>query len=101
MGEFRGIINRKGRPKGKENKNTKEIREAFKNLIELNLEQMQSDLKKLEPKDRLKFIIDLSTFVVPKLKQTDLSIDNNKNFNPVTISFEDVETINKALEEKY
>ena len=98
---FKGTPNREGRPKGTPNKNTKEIREAFKNLIELNLEQMQKDLKELEPKDRLKMIIDLSTFVIPKLKQTDLSIDNDKNFTPVTISFEDVEIINKALEEKY
>ena len=101
MGEFRGIINRKGRPKGKENKNTKEIREAFKNLIELNLEQMEKDLKQLEPKDRLKMIIDLSSFILPKMKQTDMNIETDKNFNPVTISFEDVETINRALEDKY
>ena len=101
MGEFRGIINREGRKKGVPNKSTADIREAFKNLIELNLEQMQKDLKELEPKDRLKFIIDLSTFVIPKLKQADINIDTDKNFNPVTISFEDVETINKALESKY
>jgi hypothetical protein len=98
---FKGTPNREGRPKGTPNKNTKEIREAFKNLIEDNIDQMTKDLKQLEPKDRLKFIIDLSTFVIPKLKQADINIDTDKNFNPVTISFSDVEMINKALESKY
>ena len=98
---FKGTPNREGRPKGTPNKNTKEIREAFKNLIELNLEQMEKDLKQLEPKDRLKMIIDLSSFILPKMKQTDMNIETDKNFNPVTISFEDVETINRALESKY
>ena len=98
---FKGTPNREGRKKGTPNKNTKEIREAFKNLIELNLEQMEKDLKQLEPKDRLKMIIDLSSFILPKMKQTDMNIETDKNFNPVTISFEDVETINRALEDKY
>ena len=98
---FKGKPNREGRPPGATNKNTKEIREAFKKLIELNLEQMQKDLKELEPRDRLKMIIDLSSFILPKMKQTDMNIETDKDFNPVTISFEDVETINRALESKY
>jgi len=98
---FKGTPNREGRKKGTPNKNTKEIREAFKNLIELNLEQMQKDLKELEPKDRLKMIIDLSTFVIPKLKQTELSIDNDTTFTPVQITFEEVQHIKEALESKY
>ena len=52
---------------------------------------MEKDLKQLEPKDRLKMIIDLSSFILPKMKQTDMNIETDKNFNPVTISFEDVE----------
>ena len=35
------------------------------------------------------------------IKDMDINIDTDKNFNPVTISFEDVETINRALEDKY
>jgi hypothetical protein len=79
-----------GRTKGTPNRNTTEIREQFQSLINDNLEQMNSDLKALEPKERIKALIDLSKFVLPTLKAidyTDTNTDQN-NFNPITIIFE-------------
>ena len=43
-----------GRKKGSVNHSTAEIREHYKNLIDNNLDQLQSDLKELEPLQRLK-----------------------------------------------
>ena len=43
MSGFRGgdeNINRNGRPKGARNKTTNAIREAYQNLVEMNLENM-------------------------------------------------------------
>jgi hypothetical protein len=64
-----------GRTKGTPNKNTNEIRQNFQHLIENNLIKLENDLKELEPKDRIKAILDLSRFVLPTLKAVELSGD--------------------------
>ena len=76
-----------GRTKGTPNKTTKEIREYFQNLINSNLDLLDQDLKSLEPFQRLKMIIELSKFVVPTLKATDLSLRDNDddNFNKIVV----------------
>ena len=66
----------KGRKKGSTNTTTKNVRKAFNELVEGNLENIQSDLDSLAPKDRLRFLIDLSAFVLPKLKQTEQQIEH-------------------------
>jgi hypothetical protein len=79
-----------GRTKGTPNRNTTEIREQFQSLITDNLEQMNNDLKALEPKDRIKAIIDLSKFVLPTLKAIDFTDTNDKErISPVIIQFVD------------
>ena len=65
-----------GRTAGALNKTTTEIREHYQNLVLENLEQLDSDLKSLEPLQRLKMIIELSKFVVPTLKQIEATNDN-------------------------
>jgi hypothetical protein len=77
-----------GRIKGTPNKTTAEIREQFQLLIENNLTALENDLKELEPKDRIKAILDLSKFVLPTLKATELSTIIDDGFNPVVIKFE-------------
>jgi hypothetical protein len=76
-----------GRQKGTPNKTTNEIREKYQLLITESLEQLSEDIKTLEPKDRLKVIIELSKFVIPTLKATELTTDINTDvFNPVIIA---------------
>ncbi len=76
-----------GRTVGTPNKTTSEIREHFQNLITENLGQLNQDLKELEPLQRLKMIIELSKFVVPTLKATDLKFsDNEERFNEIVIT---------------
>jgi hypothetical protein len=76
-----------GRTKGTPNHTTAEIREHFQNLVSNNLEQLNSDLKSLEPLHRLKMIIELSKFVVPTLKTTELTTDiANNGFQPITVT---------------
>jgi len=73
-----------GRPKGSKNIATAEVREKFKELVEANLSQFQSDLDSLEPAERLKIIMAMAKFVLPTLK----SIDLNPNKDEViTIDF--------------
>lgn len=61
-----------GRPKGTPNKATAKIRESYTKLLEDALPQLKEDFKELEPKDRIKLYLELSKYVVPALKQTDI-----------------------------
>ena len=74
-----------GRTAGVVNKTTKEIREHFQNLVSNNLEQLENDLKSLEPLQRLKVIIELSKFVVPTLKATELTTGGDNIFKPIEV----------------
>lgn len=72
-----------GRKKGTPNKTTAEVRERFKGLIENNLETLQNDIEQLEPKDRVKMLMELAKFVLPTLKSTELKA--NDNLQPINI----------------
>lgn len=75
-----------GRTAGTVNKTTVEIREHYQKLVSDNLEQLDSDLKSLEPLQRLKVIIELSKFIVPTLKATELTAGAENGFNPIIIN---------------
>jgi hypothetical protein len=61
-----------GRTIGTPNRTTAEIREQFQKLVSNNIELLENDIKDLEPKERIKTIIELSKFVLPSLKPTGL-----------------------------
>ena len=73
-----------GRKAGTPNKATKDIRDAFTLLIENNLSKLQEDINGLEPKQRVKLLLDMAQFVVPKLRSVDLKTDEEEI---VTIDF--------------
>ena len=64
-----------GRPKGSVNKSSNEIRETFQFLLSNNLEKIQDDLNELEPRDRIKLLLDLASFIIPKMKSVDLKAE--------------------------
>lgn len=64
--------------KGIPNKNTIEIRQKIKEIIENNMLKLQEDLDQLEPKDRIKTLIELSKFVLPTLKAVDMEKTTTK-----------------------
>jgi len=73
-----------GRKFGTVNKTTTEIKEAFQMLLEDNLEDLQKDISSLEPKERVKFMLELASFIIPKMKSVDLkSVDTEV----ITIDF--------------
>ena len=85
-----------GRPKGIPNKTTTEIKEAFQMLLEDNLPTLQRDISSLEPKERVKFMLELASFIIPKMKSVDLkSIDTEV----ITIDFNESVGWNKTDEE--
>ena len=78
-------INRVGRPIGSKNNATTEIRKKYLELIENNFEQLEKDLKTLRASERVKAIIDLSKFVLPTLKATEMSLSNETKFQAIEI----------------
>jgi hypothetical protein len=94
-----------GRAKGTVNKTTAEIREHYQKLVSNNLEQLNNDLKSLEPLQRLKMIIELSKFVVPTLKQQDLTLESGQGVNIISLGTgmrpQEIREISEALETKY
>ena len=70
--------NNSGRPKGSVNKSSNEIRETFQLLLSNNLEKIQDDLNELEAKDRIKLLLDLASFIIPKMKSVDLKADKTE-----------------------
>ena len=69
QGKF--VAGNSGRPVGSKNQTSSQIRDTFQLLLENNLEKIQDDLNELEPKDRIKLLLDLSNYILPKLRTTE------------------------------
>ena len=78
-------INRGGRPVGSKNNATTEIRKKYLQLIENNFEQLEQDLQILKASERVKAIIELSKFILPTLKATEMSLSNETKFQAIEI----------------
>jgi hypothetical protein len=76
----------KGRPKGSANKSSDKIRDAFALLLEENLEQIKQDFEELEPEKRVKLFLDMSKYIVPQLKATDITT-NGESIEIPNINF--------------
>lgn len=69
-------IHRTGRPVGTKNRQTSEIREAYQNLVEMNLVDMSQWIRTVAETDPAKafdLMIKLSEFVLPKLARTEVT----------------------------
>ena len=78
-----------GTRKGVGNRVTNEVRKSFQFLVENNLERLQNDLDELEPKDRIKFILEMARFILPTLQAVsvdDLRENEAEGFNVLTIN---------------
>ena len=69
QGKF--VAGNSGRPIGSKNLASSQIRDTFQLLLENNIEKIQDDLNELEPKDRIKLLLDLSNYILPKLRTTE------------------------------
>ncbi len=67
--------NPNGRPKGTPNKITADMRGWLTAVIDKNRKQMEKDLKRLEPKDRLQILEKLMQYVIPKQQAVSADID--------------------------
>lgn len=63
--------NPKGRPMGAKDKIKGALLDQIRNLIESNMAQFEDDLKSLTPKERVRALSNLMSFVVPKTNLDD------------------------------
>ena len=80
-----------GRKKNVQNKATRDIKEAYKQLVENNLDNLTVWLNQIGEEDPFKavnMLLALSEFVVPKLARTE---NKNENIN-TTVSFNETKT---------
>jgi hypothetical protein len=87
-----------GRPKGSANKSSAIIRDAFASLLEDNLEQITKDFKTLDPEKRVKLFLDMSKYIIPTLKATELDLGDKTldKFNKPLAEFFGVEDKRKV-----
>jgi uncharacterized protein YeeX (DUF496 family) len=78
-----------GRPKGVQNKVTKETREAFKEFVEDNQEQFQGWIDRVaetNPAKAIELVSNLAEYVLPKLSRTEIQGEVETK---ITIDFTD------------
>jgi len=81
----------KGRPKNAQNKNHAKVKEAFAMLLDHNLDGMEKDLKTLSPKERLHFLLDISQYIIPKLKHQENEFIEQPLFPDILYNLIDVD----------
>lgn len=70
-----------GRALGTPNKTTKEIRNVLKGVINNELENIQTLLNDMQPKDRLEIVIKLIPYVLPKIDTVNHSFGEPVNWD--------------------
>lgn len=74
--------NPNGRPQGAKDKAQADIKEAYKSLVEGNLNNIEQWLKTVADKDpgrAIELLLRLSEFVLPKIKAIQLETEDNKH----------------------
>lgn len=94
-----------GRPAGSKNKNSETVRKKFLELVQNNINQIEQDLEGLAALERIQVIIQLSKFVLPTLKSTNVQTEfkEQRIFNIINYDEEnpDFQRISKELENNY
>lgn len=86
-----------GRTHGSKNKNKGKVKEIISTLLDTNLSRIQEDLDALEPKDRLKIMLEMASYVIPKMKSVEVDVD--VQHNTLGLSNEDyIELENQIIE---
>ncbi len=81
-----GHIKLGGRKKGTENKVTGKVREVFTQIVEQYIiSDFQKDLIQLTPEQRIKVMINLSEFIIPKMQRIEGEITQPENSTKIIV----------------
>lgn len=90
-----------GRKPGTKNKVNQQIRENFLKVLENNIEKIQEDLDNLQPRDRLKLLLDIASFCIPRLKAIEVRDIEPKEEPAKELTEAEAKGISLAMYEKY
>ncbi len=95
--------NRSGRPKGRPNKKTAELRDKLKLFLESTFDEIQEEFKKLDPVQKLTFYEKLIKFIVPVMKSAEITGADGKDLFPParTLTKEEAKIYLNNLENEY
>ena len=99
MSRAKGTPKTGGRAKGTPNKITGTLKDFVFGLIEENREQMQQDLKALNPKDRLLVLERFLQYVLPK--QQAITADLQMEKQPIGLTPDEARVFIEQLENEY
>lgn len=76
--------NPNGRPKGTPNKVTSDLKEWINELLNNNRMQFETDIKSLEPHQRVMMLEKLLSYTVPKMQSVEAKIEKKQEVIEVT-----------------
>lgn len=68
--------NPNGRPKGKPNKVSTDLKAVIKKIVENQFETIEKDLKAMDSKDRINTVLKLTEYILPKQRETRIDLSN-------------------------
>jgi len=89
-------INRNGRPKGAKNKVSFDLRVKINDFLSENFDEILTEFKQLDPKDKVNYFIKLMEYSLPKLRSIEVEQPEQKNIGITVIV--DSEDTKKELE---
>ena len=75
----------KGRPIGKGNLVSSNVKKIIAEIVESNLQTLQFELDQMKPTDKAKIIISLLEHVSPKLRSVETNDVTEHKFTPISI----------------
>lgn len=86
MPHKKGITNNPyGRPTGKPNKATTELRELMKSFIEANFDDLQREYDRLEGIDKFRVMEKFMQYIIPKYSAVEISDTHQQEDKPLVI----------------
>jgi|688.fasta_scaffold995596_1 hypothetical protein len=74
------------RLQGSKNKLTAEIKQRISDALNSTIDNLETDLQMLSTKERLEIFSRLLPYILPKLKETDLTVTETQNPNEIKIN---------------
>lgn len=90
MSEFRGIINKEGRPRGSQNRINKEVKNIIADIVEGKLIEVKERLDELPFKEQVNVILKLLPYVAPQLRSVETTDLTDASFRPITIKLNEL-----------
>lgn len=76
-----------GRPKGIPNKATQELREVISKFVRKEFDDIENLVLMMEPKDRAKFLTDLTKYVLPSLSSVNMDATVDGKITTIEVKY--------------